>query len=141
MTNNSSKTIQKTKISVICGQRLTSLTIENLEKMKSDRDFNIFYELITNKASAISGNGNPELAKRQNKLKYFADGREASSLAHQQFKVIYFEAVDSIVSAVKDQFKQPSFNLFSDINQLMLKSINGEDCQQKLDNFVGNLWR
>ena len=84
--------------------------------MKSDRDFNIFYELITNKASAISGNGNPELAKRRNKLKYFADGREASSLAHQQFKVIYFEAVDSIVSAAKDQFKQPSFNLLSDIN-------------------------
>ena len=114
--------------------------------MKSDQDFDIFYELITKKGSTISGNGKPELPRRRNiptfsMLQYFADRREASSSAHQHFKVIYFEAIDSIVFAVKDQFKQPSFNLFSNIKQLLLESIKGEDYQKELGNSLENLRR
>lgn len=41
--------------------------------------------------------------------------------------MIYFEAIDSIVSAIKERFEQPSFNILLDVEQLLLKSINGED--------------
>ena len=44
--------------------------------------------------------------------------------------------LDTFHAAIKDRLDQVSFNLFSDIEQLLLKSINGEDYQQELDNFL-----
>ena len=32
--------------------------------MRNDQDFDIFYKLISKKASAISGNGKPELPRK-----------------------------------------------------------------------------
>ena len=135
-------------MSVISGQRLASLTNETLEKIRSDQDFDHFYELILKKPSAISGIDKPELPRKQIKpnyslLQYFGDRRKASnsvnayyqSSAHQHFRVIYFEAIDSVVSAIKGRLEQLCFSLFSDLEQLLLKSINGEDSQQELDNF------
>ena len=77
-------------------------------------------------------------------LQGFGDRREASnsanayhsSSAHQHFKGIYFEAIDSVISIIKYRFEKPSVNLFSDVEQLLLKSVNGEDNQQELDNFL-----
>ena len=52
--------------------------------MRSDRDFDLFYELILKKASAISTIGKLESTKKRNKpnyslFQYFGDRREASS--------------------------------------------------------------
>ena len=93
-----------------------------------------------------------ELLRKRNKpnyslLQYFVDRREVSnsanayhqSSAHQHLKVIYFETIDSFASAIKDRFEQPSFHPFSDVELLFLTSINGEDYQQELDNFLKNL--
>ena len=83
--------------------------------ISSDRDFDLFYELISKKAPAISDTGEPGLPKTWNKPNYFLlqdfeDRREASnsdnayhpSSVHQHFKVISFKAIDSITSTVKD---------------------------------------
>ena len=42
------------------------------------------------------------------------------------------EAVDSIIAAIKDRFEQPSYRVFSNVEQLLLKSIKGEDYQSEL---------
>lgn len=117
--------------------------------ISSDRDFDLFYELISKKAPAISDTGEPGLPKKWNKPNYFllqdfGDRREASnsdnayhpSSVHQHFKVISFKAIDSITSTIKDPFEKRSFNLCSNVEQLLLKPINGEDYQQELHNFL-----
>ena len=86
--------------------------------MTSDQVFDLFYELISKKALAICGIGRPELPRKRNELNYslllyFGDRSEASnsanayhpSTAHQHFKVVYFEAIDSIVFIIKNQFE------------------------------------
>ena len=95
LNDNLSKTLQK--MSAISGQRFGSLTVKILEKMRSNRDFDLFYELILKKASAISGIRKPKLPRRRSQvncslLQYFGDRKEASnsanvylpSSAHQQ---------------------------------------------------------
>ena len=67
LTDNLSKILQKMKLSAISGQRLASQSIKMSEKMRSDRDFDLFYELISKKALAISGNGKPEFPRKRNK--------------------------------------------------------------------------
>ena len=130
MTNNLLKTVQQTNLSVMSGQQLVSLTVETLEKKRSDRDFDLSYELISKKASAISSISKPELPRKRSKpkyslLQYFGVRREASNCAdayhstHQHLKLIYFEATGSIVSAIKGRFKKPNFSLFSDVDQYL----------------------
>ena len=53
LTDNLSKTLQKKELPAISGQAISFLTIKTLEKMRSDRDFDLFYESISKKASRI----------------------------------------------------------------------------------------
>ena len=49
---------------------------------------------------------------------------------------MYFEAIDSITSAIKDRFEQQCLTVFSGVEQLLLKSINGEDYQREMDSLL-----
>ena len=49
---------------------------------------------------------------------------------------IYFATIDAVHKALKERFEQPSFIIFTNVEQLLLKSINGESYQKEYDNFV-----
>ena len=52
--------------------------------------------------------------------------------AYDHFKQIYFEAPDGIVNAINDRFDQPAFELFSQVEQLFLKSVKKQDVTDEL---------
>ena len=54
----------------------------------------------------------------------------------KNFKTIYFETIDDVLNALKERFEQPSFIIFSNAEQLLMKSINGESYQKEYDDFV-----
>ena len=54
----------------------------------------------------------------------------------EHFKAIYFETIDAVHKALKERFEQPSFIIFSNVEQLLLKLINGESYQKEYDDFV-----
>ena len=54
----------------------------------------------------------------------------------EHFKAIYFETIDAVHKALKERFEQPSFIIFSNVEQLLLKLINGESYQKEDDDFV-----
>ena len=55
------------------------------------------------------------------------------STAEDHYRFIYFEAIDTVVMAIKDRFEQPSFKFFPSIEQLLLKAVNGESYQMEMD--------
>lgn len=118
------------------------------KKIRSDQDFDFFYELILKKTSTISITVKPELSRKRSKinnplLQYFGDCREASNSANlyhqsscQHFRMIYFEAIHSIVSAIKIDSSSLVLIYSQTSLQLLLESINGKNYQQELDNFL-----
>ena len=48
------------------------------------------------------------------------------------FKEIYFDALENIISAIKDRFDQPGYQIFSDVEQLLLKAISKENYGDEL---------
>ena len=48
---------------------------------------------------------------------------------------MYFETIDAVHNALKKRFEQPNFIFFSNVEQLLLKSINGENYQKEYDDF------
>ena len=59
-----------------------------------------------------------------------------STTVKEHFKVIYFETVDAVHNELKERFGQPRFIIFSNVEQLLLKSINGESHLKEYDDFV-----
>ena len=51
---------------------------------------------------------------------------------YDHFKQIYFEALDAIVNAINHRFDQPAFELFSQVEQLFLKSVKKQDVTDEL---------
>ena len=54
----------------------------------------------------------------------------------EHFKAIYFETIDAVHKALRERFEQPSFIIFSNVEQLLLGSINGESYQKEYNDFV-----
>lgn len=132
-TDNLSKTLQKENMSAIKGQELAELTMKVLQGMRNDRDYDLFYSSVTKAATSVSDISNPAAPRKRKRPRYnilqFVEGNPRPSgeayypeTAHAHFKAIYMEAIDVIVSSVKDRFNQPAFKVFSQVEQLLLKA-------------------
>ena len=54
----------------------------------------------------------------------------------EYFKAIYIETTDAVYNTLKERFEQPSFIIFSTLEQLLLKLLNGENYQKEHGDFV-----
>ena len=143
ITDNLSKTLQKEKMSAIGGKELAGLTVKTLKNMRNDRDFKLFYEKIETSASKIDEVSTPMLPRKRKKPNYsilqYVEGNPKPTgeayhpeNAYDHFKQIYFEALDAIVNTINDRFDQPAFELFSQVEQLFLKSVKKQDVMDEL---------
>ena len=145
ITDNLSKTLQKEKMSALSSQRLANLTIQTIQGMRKAEHFKLFFDLAKQKSKRYDVE-DPILPRKRRKPKYsilqYVDGHEEASrdteafspsTAEDHYRFIYFEAIDTVVMAVKERFEQASFKLFSSIEQLLLKAVNGESYQMEMD--------
>ena len=142
-TDNLSKTLQKEKMSAVSGKELADLTIKTMQGMRNDRDFDLFYETLTQSASSIDFVSTPTAPRKRKRPKYdilqFLEGNPRCSgeayypeTAHAHFKAIYFEAIDVIVSSIKERFEQSTFRIFTEVEQLLLKSISKKPAEEEM---------
>ena len=129
-------------MSAISGKELADLTIKTMQGMRNDRDFDLFYETVTKSASSIYFVSTPTAPRKRKRPKYdilqFLEGNPRCSgeayfpeTAHAHFKAIYFEAIDVIASSIKETFEQPAFKIFTEVEQLSLKSISKSQPKKK----------
>ena len=50
----------------------------------------------------------------------------------EYFKAICIETTDAVYNALKERFEQPSFIIFSTLEQLLLKLLNGETTRRSM---------
>ena len=109
-TDNLSKDLQGTKVAVVSGQRLANLTKEMLTKIPTnDKSFGHFYANVSCKSEGLFGE--PMLPRKQCTLARLEVGACAPSYpqtAKDQFRRVYYEAIDLIVSAIDQRFNQES---------------------------------
>ena len=65
-----------------------------------------------------------------NKNTSFADDPYHPYIVKEHFKIINFKTVNAAHNALKERFEQPSFIIFSNVEQLPLTSINSESYQK-----------
>lgn len=132
-TDNLSKTLQSTAMSVSEGAHIAGMTITTLQALCSDDHFLAFWEVVLKAKQEVEVQ-DPELPRRRKVPCTFEDGGPGNyptdCVAH--YRQAYFKASDLVVNAVQDRFDQPDFQKYQQLEELLMNTIRGGDTQETL---------
>ena len=76
----------------------------------------------------------PRKRSRPAKLATFLEPIPQHTSISEMYKVLYFEVLGSIISYIKKRFQQKGYKTVMNLENLLLKSANGEDYSEELEN-------
>lgn len=138
-TDNLSCTLQKTTISAAQGQSVAKLTVTTLRKIRNDNSFELFWQKVVNRANSLSV-ADPQLPRKRKAPRRFEHGSAAPefpSNPFEHYKIIYFEALDLITSCIDSRFEQPGYKVYSQLEELLIKSAKGYEYQSEYEFITG----
>ena len=133
--DNLSKTLQHKEFSDSEGQEVATLTIRALESIRNDENFDLFWEKLDKDKESLEVN-DPIVPRKRKVPQRFEIGTStvdnqpttSKSLYSQQ----YYEALDLITNCVHSRFKQPGYNLYKNLQELLLRlskeKISNQSC-------------
>ena len=134
-TDNLSRTLQHTSLSAAEAQQITSMTVATLKSMRSDDQYDRFWDLANLKSEELGVN-DPQLPRQRKIPRRFDDGSSAGhfpTTPKDHFKSVYFEAIDLIVNCIQNRFDQPGYRIYQSLETLLVKACKQEELQEHLD--------
>ena len=138
ITDNLSKTLQKQSLSAAEGQEVVKLTLQSLKNMRSADSFDLFFSLVE-KVSHQTGCEEPVLPRKRKAPKHLEVGSSEgfhSASIQEYYRQLYFEAIDLVITGITDRFDQPGYNLYKNLEGLLVKSANNTPCDNCLNEVV-----
>ena len=135
-TDNLSKTLQGSKMSAISGQRLANLTKKVLQELRNEQCFKLFYENVSKRAKNHEFIDEPSLSRKRRRPARYEEGTGEPTFpetAEDEFRRIYFEALDLIVHSIDLRFSQPSFKAYEKLESLLLKALVSSDFEDEFN--------
>ena len=80
----------------------------------------------------------------QHSILHYVDGNQNKTQAHHpltaedRYRESYFEAVDNIISAIRQRFKQTNFEAYENLESLIVKAIASKDVSKKTSYLEAN---
>nr|XP_034336066.1 zinc finger MYM-type protein 1-like [Crassostrea gigas] len=127
-TDNLSRTMQKNDLSAAEGQHITELYLTTLSEMRNEDSFDTFWESLNNKLDDLDVS-EPRLPRRRKMPKRFETGNASPEFAtfnKELYRQMYYEALDLVMSCVKERFDQPGFRVYRHLEDVLLKSVRGD---------------
>ena len=142
--DNLSRTLQKRNVSAAEGQMVANLTVQTLEKIRSEENFKLFLGEKVNFYRSNLEVSDPVLPRQRKVPRRLEPGcaeadYPASPLDH--YRRIYFEALDLIVSSIKSRFEQPGYQNYRHLQDLLLNVARHREYRPDFDfvtQFYGN---
>ena len=126
-TDNLYPTLQKREFSATTGKKLVSQTVETLKLIRNDKSFDALYDSVLEKKKAFNGNIDYPILKWKTqapgRYSLGKDPDEYPTTARDNYRKVYFEALDLLISHIEQRFQQPSFEIFKQIQSLVLDSL------------------
>jgi len=115
-TDNLSRTLQKTNIiSAVDGQKVAGLTVKTLQSLRTESNFQLFWEKTVKEADRLKVN-KPILPQRRKTPRRFETGRGDSysfpTTPEHHYKCIYFEAIDLITACIGSRLGYKIYAMF-----------------------------
>ena len=124
-TDRLSSTLQHSDLSSVEGYEVAMLTVQTLERMRIERDFDLFWAKIETKRNEFEVE-EPIFPRRRKNPKRLEDGiatAEFPDSVIDWYRSQYNVVLDLAVSSIKARFDQKGYQQFSHIEQLLLNGI------------------
>ena len=122
--DNRSRTLQKESISAAQGQEVADLTVKTLRSIRSDQNFELFWE-NTQLCAKTLDISEPCLPCQRKVPKRFEGGSAAAefaSSAHSYFRQIYYEGLDLIINCIQHRFQQDGYMVYRRLQDVLLNA-------------------
>ena len=136
--------LQKRDLNAAQGYQLAMMTVEILEAEYSEEKIEQFYKSTVEAANEISYLEDPVLPRQRSRPIRVADYLEPIPEyedVSDMYKALYFEALSTITSNIKQRFQQKGYEMVMSLENLLLKSANGEEYSkefEKVTQFYGS---
>ncbi len=141
-TDNLSKSLQGKTRCAAEGQEICAMVVRTLQSLRSDECFDLFWLKVTKTSEPLDIE--PQLPRRHKVPRRFETGSaegEFHSDPKDYYRQNYFEAIDLAVNCIQDRFKQPGYEIYQNLEQLLLKASESLDVAAEFDfitSFYGN---
>ena len=129
-------------MSVVSSKRLVMLTVETISNLRNSESFDALYDLCLREIPNIKFVEQPVLKRKRKEPKYsllhYLEGYESRSEAHHptipcdDYRKQFYQAIDVLISSVRDHFDQPSFLVFENLESLLIKTLKGEETSAEM---------
>ena len=141
-TDNLSKALQKKTISAAEGQGIAKMVIATLCTLQTEESFLLFWKKVEVVARSNTVD-EPQLPRRRRLPTRYDDGlasHEFHDSPMHYYRQLYYEAIDTMVSCLKDRFEQPGYQTYSNLEQILIKACQGKELVEELD-FICNFYK
>ena len=132
--DNLSATLQRSSISASEGQHVAQLSVEAMEKLRNEDSFQLFWD-STIKLHASFDIADPQLPRKRKQPQRYEE-ESAPGFQHDAvelyYRQIYYEAIDNALSTIRSRFDQPGFQMYRQLECLLLKSFCNENVEKEL---------
>ena len=139
--DNLSRTLQSTDITASEGQNVMKTTVKVLESLRTEANFTLFWSNVNLKRKDLDVMEPSLPRKRKRPARYEVGNAEAEfrETVEDQYRQIYYQAIDTIVGTIRDRFDQDGYKTYLNLENLLLKATRNESFEQEFD-FVTNFY-
>ena len=126
-TDNLARSVQNKGMSACSSKRLANLTMQTLETLRNEERYENFYETVLKTAKLHRFVNPPTLKRKRRASNYsilqFVEGSYQSEEARhpsppkENYRAIYYEALDCLINSLKERFIQPSSVAYDMLNR------------------------
>ena len=134
-TDNLSRTLQDKALSATEGQQVADMVVCTLQTLRNVESFDLFWLKVTKSAESLDV-GEPQLPHQRKAPRRYDDGSAHGDFhadPKAYYRQHYFEAIDLVVNCITDRFQQPGYNVYRNLEQLLLKACQKEDITSEFD--------
>ena len=127
--DNLSKALQSNTLYAAAGQRIAAMTVTTLQRIRNDECFGLFWQKMERARQPLDVEA-PKLPRKRRTPRRYDDGIAEPEFCDDPapfFRQQYYEALDLVISGIKERFDQPGYKLYEQLEDLLVKSIKGEN--------------
>ena len=124
---NLSRLLQKKKTNATVAKSAADVLYENLQHMRSDHQFALFWERTTTNAKT-SGVEEPKLPRHRKPPRRIDSGADSTMYNEpvDYFRSIYCHFIDYAIGCITARFDQPGFGIYMKAERLVLDAFHGK---------------
>lgn len=122
------------------GQSIVKKTVQSLQLIRSDEQFNVFWKYLEQRLSKIdvSPPALPRRRKAPRRLEVGEGAPEYAATVEDHYRRIYFEVIDILLAAIQERFGQKGFQVLQQVETLIVDNCPSVEILREVAEFYGS---